>query len=52
MFWWETDSDIDKSIRAVNAVTNTSATLLPSLGSNGTDLVVNRLGGTTSVSTS
>ena len=31
MFWWETGSDIDKSIEAVNALTNISVTLLSSL---------------------
>ena len=52
MFLWETGSDIDKSVHAVNAVTNTSATLLPSLGSNGTDSVVYGLDRSTSVGVS
>ena len=40
MFLWETDSEIDKSIQAVDAAMNTSATLLLSLGRNGTDQVL------------
>ncbi len=52
VIWWETGSDIDKSIHAVNAVTNTSVMLLPSLGSNGTELSGYGLGRSTSVGVS